>query len=786
MQQHSKGFGRAKVSRIAAILSNTQQLQNPAANVIFLFIFPLVALCALEGAARGSMHGLWQWALTNPVLFLHNYALIACPYWVLTVLRSRRVRSVLCILFTLVLYSIGMVSCYKIHYRYEPVLLSDALQLDDMRQTLRHLPLDIQWTGIWGIAALLGIGMLALLWLTRHARIKRSILWPLMGIGLFFALLPFTTLRNPFLNTQTDLVAYARQGGSLYSIIAIEKRQSALQNRHYEDEEARNAHEKIAAQTSPDAQNPPNIIFVLAESFIDQQYLSPHVQFTETLMPFYEEMLKSSASGNMYVPKIGGGTSETEFEVLTGIQSAYGHTPYSMGLPPLRSVASVLRKRGYTAGAFHWFSGVFYNRYTNLYQLGFDSFSTTDTTIRNFTRYGQYISDADHYRAALQQLRSTDGRDFALLLLMQNHGTYGYADFAKTHGADTPFTNNFSDETTLTLRHYTYLLRKSDEALREFATALHAFDEPVFVVFFSDHIPPFGAAVYEELGMDISGTSGRSVPYFIWSNTQAFSQKADLQAWQISAYALSLAGIYSDPFFSHIESLRQNGTHEDEAYRLLAYDALFGRQVAYKQEDFQPHSSQWSAGGEMRLQGFDAGEIDGKIYVLPHLTQKGLAVHLQLNGQDAAGWIVPQTQEPFTLQCVLKTPDGRILNQSEALSFASSADLLQASSPLQGLQVNLAEERFSVFHETEKELTIRSEKHYAAYFSFLTLNDETYQWKPHWYEVGAVGQYHVSRRHAPLYLVIDQEQFAGYEKTPQGIAAYLKSQNGTLMIYGQD
>ena len=96
--------------------------------------------------------------------------------------------------------------------------------------------------------------------------------------------------------------------------------------------------------------------------------------------------------------------AETEFEVLTGLRSRYVVNPYSMGLPPVSSLASVLRDRGYEATAIHWYNGVYYNRYTNLRMLGFDSFFTLDTTVTPFEK-GMFVSDEEHYRAVCTSFR---------------------------------------------------------------------------------------------------------------------------------------------------------------------------------------------------------------------------------------------------------------------------------------------------------------------------------------------------------------------------------------------
>jgi len=218
----------------------------------------------------------------------------------------------------------------------------------------------------------------------------------------------------------------------------------------------------------------------------------------------------------------------------------------------------VLRDRGYEATAIHWYNGVYYNRYHNLRMLGFDSFFTLDTTVTPFEKKGMFVSDEEHYRAILHQLSETEGRDFIFCLTMQNHGGYDYDDFRITYGAQTPFSNQVSDRTCAILTNYCWLLEQSDAALESFITQLSDLDEPTMVVFFSDHIPPLGTDVYEEIGISATGDAGHLTPYFIWSNDGGIAPgETNLYSWQLGAYALTLAGMNDDPFFAYVERLRE-------------------------------------------------------------------------------------------------------------------------------------------------------------------------------------------------------------------------------------
>ena len=131
---------------------------------------------------------------------------------------------------------------------------------------------------------------------------------------------------------------------------------------------------------------------------------------------------------------------------------------------------------------------------------------------------------------------------------MQNHGGYDYDDFRVTYGAQTPFSNPLSDRAAAILTNYCWLLRQSDAALEAFISQLSSLDEPTVVVFFSDHIPPLGSDVYEEIGISATGDAGHLTPYFICSNDGSIAPgETNLYSWQLGAYALELAGMNDDP-----------------------------------------------------------------------------------------------------------------------------------------------------------------------------------------------------------------------------------------------
>ncbi|MBR3874638.1 MAG: LTA synthase family protein [Clostridia bacterium] len=643
-------------------------------EAVLLTVAPAVLCALLEGFSRAAS-GI-AWAMGAPASFLITLGLWLGLCLMISGFRSFRLRWVLTSTFGLLASLLGIANRYKMRYRIEPVLFTDLYQLGDAAQTVRHMEFSINLTELslvlFAFVALAVAGVL----LVKNRREKRRIVLPVLGLALLIALPPLCTFERIATRTRYDLVDVARTEGTLYTALAVENQRRSLLRVDYDEADVRAQYRALMDDVPAANGREPNIIFVLSESFTDEQWLSQYVDFTRELTPFYNQLITTCQSGRVTVPKVGGGTSETEFEVLTGLRSQYAINPYAMGLPPMNSVASILRGRGYVTSAIHWYSGVYYNRYNNLCSLGFTDFYTTDTTRADFTHKGMFICDEAHYASALAQLRRTEERDFVFLLTMQNHGGYGYDDFRQTYGADTPFTNAYCAETEKILSNYCWLLGQSDRSLEQFLTELSAFPEETIVVFFGDHIAPFGENAYAELGVDLTAASAKQTPYFIWSNRGNVPAVRDLYAWQLGAEALRFAGLDTDPFLHYANTLTAPG---DERHDLLSYDALFGAQYAYDEASLSPESETFRIGGEMVLTGFDAAVIADAVYLRPQLENSAQKYALSINGEQfGTQWVYAANGE-MDIACVMNGFSGENWNQSNTLHFDSAAQLLQHS-----------------------------------------------------------------------------------------------------------
>ena len=84
----------------------------------------------------------------------------------------------------------------------------------------------------------------------------------------------------------------------------------------------------------------------------------------------------------------------------------------------------------------------------------------------------------------------------------------------------------------------------------------------------------------------------------------------------------------------------------------------------------------------MTLEGFDAAEIAGALYLRPQLQIEGQAWKLEVNGIQRDVSCVEADQGELTLRCVMVGGDGKLLNQSNALTYQSAQELLEESGTL--------------------------------------------------------------------------------------------------------
>ena len=342
------------------------------------------------------------------------------------------------------------------------------------------------------------------------------------------------------------------------------------------------AAEDAAEYTKPGVQ--PNVIFIMCESYSD---LSDEdvFQYAEEDNPMYGfHRLAASdraRSGHIVVSNYGAGTANTEFDVLTGIQtnmvSPNNVSSFRVIHKSINALPWDYQAAGYTTYFTHPGYSWFYNR-DNVYKfLGMEE-RVFNETYTDEDRKGTMISDQafyEHLTAALDEKLGGDKPLFAYGVTIQNHQAYPYSKYG-FEPEKPPLSTTISDGAVETLSVYLEGVRDSTAMLEKLCDYFDSREEPILLVFYGDHRPALGQdyGVYRELGLmtgetDTSGDilDTYKTPYLLWAN-KAYAQDCDFDSLDLpetissnylGAAVYELTGMTgTDPYFDALEALRRS------------------------------------------------------------------------------------------------------------------------------------------------------------------------------------------------------------------------------------
>lgn len=330
---------------------------------------------------------------------------------------------------------------------------------------------------------------------------------------------------------------------------------------------------------SSDNEHRPNIICIMNESFSDLSVLGDF-ETNIDYMPFINSLTENTVKGNLYVPVIGSGTSNTEYEFLTGNSISFlpaGSNAYVLYVKDgAASIVDTLNAQGYNSFAFHPYYESGWNRVEVYNAFGFSDFKSlediVDTSI--LERYEEandaelfqeliseaypenddmllrtYISDSYNYEVLIKDYenRDTSSPCFVFNVTMQNHGEYS------------KHTSNFIPDVCVTstskdyplANQYLSLVKKSDDAFRELIEYFSNVDEPVVICMFGDHQPKIEDEFIEEImGKPLSALNDEEehsryvTPFVIWANYDIKEKQIDrISSNYLSSLLLKTAGV---------------------------------------------------------------------------------------------------------------------------------------------------------------------------------------------------------------------------------------------------
>ena len=214
------------------------------------------------------------------------------------------------------------------------------------------------------------------------------------------------------------------------------------------------------------AQDKPDIIVIMDESFADLSVLGSELRTNQPVTPFIDSLTENTIRGYALASVFGGGTPNSEYEFFTGnsLALAPGSIIYQQYLrSPAYSMVEELKENGYKAIAMHPFNASGWRRPYAYSCLGFDeTYFLDDFPQQNLVR--SFVSDQEMFEklASLYEENKASGENVFLFgVTMQNHGGYTYEgdNYTKTISL-----NGYSQAYPLA-EQYLSLIHETDSAV---------------------------------------------------------------------------------------------------------------------------------------------------------------------------------------------------------------------------------------------------------------------------------------------------------------------------------
>lgn len=366
----------------------------------------------------------------------------------------------------------------------------------------------------------------------------------------------------------------------------------------------------------------PNIICIMNESLADLQVLG-QFETNEDYMPFMRSLTENTVRGNLYVPVIGAGTSNTEFEFITGHTTAFlpsGSNAYMLYVKnPIASLVSTMEAQGYSSYALHPYYASGWRRTEVYNNFGFNAFTSLEDIIdvslmKDFQDNGsnpdylqalveehypgkdmlirQYVSDAYNYELLIEDYENRDKSQpyFAFNVTMQNHGGY---TVSSVNFNERIFTTSLSRAYNKANK-YLSLVRASDDAFKGLIEYFSNVNEPTVICMFGDHQPSVETDFIAEV-MGVSNLTSLTpeqeqsrycTPFFIWANYDIEEKNIDkLSANYLSSLVLETAGVKLTQYNKYLLKLSETLPVIDTA------GYIDNQGVYYKWSDSSPYTA---------------------------------------------------------------------------------------------------------------------------------------------------------------------------------------------------
>lgn len=566
---------------------------------IILILISLLLTVIVDSISRGSIYESLNFIKNRPMTFLFNSTIVLITLSI-TLLTKRKIFSYS------IISSIWIISAISnnviVNLRGTPLTGND-LRL--IKSGLKLINNYLSNKEIISIILLLFILIVLLILIFKFAPKSKFKINYFLSFGLITIIFLIYKLFNGFAvnssivsNNFWDLEAVYSENGFIYcfSTTLINNgvsepdsySENFMESIYYtlEDSLVSSSNNLSVTNSSNDEKELPNILMIQLESFFDPTLIES-VEFDTDPIPNFRELQNNYSTGTFSVSTIGGGTANTEFEVISGFNLDFfapGEYPYNTTInnKASESINYALKELNYSTHALHNHEGNFYNRNTVFANLGFDTFTSVEYMLINERTDLGWAKDKFLIEPIVDLLTSTETQDFIYAISVQGHGSYPDKEISDEKYVNVTSIND--DLNKNQLEYYANQVYEMDLFIKELIDAVNALNEPTVIVFYGDHLPNLNLSKE-----DLSNKNLYETEYVIWDNLNLKKSNLNLEAYQLTSRVLYdldintgiLTKLHQSYLFNDENSVYSNEDEYLNALKAIEYDTLFGDEYIY-------------------------------------------------------------------------------------------------------------------------------------------------------------------------------------------------------------
>lgn len=505
----------------------------------------------------------------QPKYLLYNL-LICYVIFGISVIIFRKVRSAT-VFYMLFMVILALINYYVVAFRGQAFILLDLLGMRTAAEVAGNYTFSIPWFILLILAVTAAFVILQFKFQKLELgqrRIRNTIgrlcVLVVVAMVLYKSYPAVQKLENVYLwNLNEDHA----DKGYVYTLLREIKYFSVEKPENYSAESLDEITEKYSNknQKNENKVQATNIIMIMNESLADFEDFG-ELKANEEILPFIRSMNKNVKHGKLQMPTFGGGTSRSEYEVLTGNCLQFlpsGSVPYQLYVrSPEYGMADILKAQGYETIAMHPNRADSWNRETVYECMGFDQFLNVSNWGGKMEKIRNFCSDQSLYNkiTELYEQKEAGQKRFTFCVTIQNHGGYNESN---NNGYEPSVKLNYDTEYPLA-ETYLSLAKESDKAFQNLIEYFEKVEEPTMIVMFGDHWPQIETGFQSEAaGKDIGnmGLEERQklyqTPYVIWTNYESETVEEDISSNYLGSYVMKLAGVELPEYNQFLVQLKE-------------------------------------------------------------------------------------------------------------------------------------------------------------------------------------------------------------------------------------